>query len=128
MQCGICERETARLSCASCSRSRAWPIRYDTLLRITERDAAGEKVQEYLESTRGEIDNIAVQNGEARERIRKLKEETAKLREKAVAGSLPFQLVGLRSSHAYDTFVKIPPGCKLSRRKTPNGDSCLRMR
>lgn len=91
MQCGVCERETARLSCSSCSRSRAWPIRYDTLLQITERDAAREKVQEYLESTRGEIDHIAVQKGEAKERIRKLKEETAKLREKAVAGS-PFFL------------------------------------
>lgn len=94
MQCGVCERETARLSCSSCSQSRAWPIRYDTLLRITERDAAGEKVQEYLQSTRGEIDNIAVQKGEVKERIRKLKEETTKLRDKSVAGSplFPSQL------------------------------------
>lgn len=128
MQCGVCERETARLSCSSCSRSRAWPIRYDTLLRITERDAAGEKVQEYLESTRGEIDLIAVQKGEAKERIRKLKEETAKLREKAVAGS-PFflRLVDL-VAHTYDTPMKILLYYKQSRRKTPNDDSCLRMR
>lgn len=98
MQCGVCERETARLSCSSCSRARAWPIRYDTLLRIAERDAAGEKVQEYLESTRGEIDDIAVQRGEARERIRKLKEETAMLREKAVAGTLPSSYPPRRAS------------------------------
>lgn len=89
MQCGVCERETARLSCASCSQSQAWPTRYDTLLRITERDAAGEKVQEYLESSRGEIDNLAAQKEGAVERIRKLKEETTKLREQVDAGSPP---------------------------------------
>lgn len=67
-------------------------MRYETLLRITERDSAGEKVQEYIESSRGDVDMLAVQKSETRERIRKLREETAKLREKAVAGSSHFPL------------------------------------
>lgn len=41
---------------------------------------------------------------------------------------LPAGPVDLRDCPAYDTFVKIPPDCKLLRRKTQNDGSYLRMR
>jgi hypothetical protein len=99
MQCGICTTEKRHLTCTSCSQERAWELRYETLLRITERDALAERVHDYLESSRGSVDALAAQAAEARERISKIREETRRLKELNAAGTLPvIELEGRKES------------------------------
>ncbi|KAH0608923.1 uncharacterized protein H6S33_001151 [Morchella sextelata] len=105
MQCGICTTEKRHLTCTSCSQERAWELRYETLLRITERDALAERVHDYLESSRGSVDALAAQAAEARERISKIREETRRLKELNAADTIKLNELRASTAARHDTLT-----------------------
>jgi len=48
MQCDICERDSSHICCSACARHTLWPMRYDTLLRTSEKAAVEENINAYL--------------------------------------------------------------------------------
>lgn len=47
MQCQICERDSPNLSCSACARHALWPLRYEMLVRASERASLEDKINEY---------------------------------------------------------------------------------
>ncbi|KAF8475562.1 UV radiation resistance protein and autophagy-related subunit 14-domain-containing protein [Kalaharituber pfeilii] len=96
MQCDICERESLRMCCSPCARHTLWPLRYDTILRTSEKVAAEEKINAYLtakppEAARPgvkdlsaldgkEVKSLRVQTEESKLIISKIMEENDKVR------------------------------------------------
>jgi len=86
MQCGICDRHSQRVTCVQCAQTTVWPLRTEFLFKTAERDAASEKIQEYLESPRG-VDEAAVARTDGiQERVEETKKESERLRESIRAG------------------------------------------
>ncbi|KAL7269291.1 hypothetical protein RUND412_008048 [Rhizina undulata] len=114
MQCSICERDTTRLNCASCAQEAAFHIRFQNLLVITERDAASEKVQGYLDGKGCQHNDINTQRGHSRERIKAMREETARLKSGIEADKA--RLAALRKEHA-ERHRRLEEGAKMQEQR-----------
>jgi len=80
--CQICSSRAPRLTCAPCTQAALWPARTEFLFLAAERDAASERVHEYLESSSSDgggarAEELRAKTDEKRETYRRLNEELA---------------------------------------------------
>lgn len=82
--CQLCNSRAPRLTCAPCTQAALWPVRTEFLFLAAERDAASERVHEYLESSSSggggggaRAEELRVKTDEKRETYRRLNEELA---------------------------------------------------
>lgn len=96
MQCGVCERDRSKLQCVQCIQTNLWKLRTEYLDVVSKRDAASDKIEEYLEGHPVAL-LASARRGELQERIRIAQEESQKLREVNRHSMSPFP-----SSTAYN--------------------------
>lgn len=90
MQCGTCDRFKRKVICSECAQSTIWPLRTDFLFKTADRDAASERVNEYLE----QAGDTPARCEQLRERILQIDEEAARLRESIKSGTYPTHFAG----------------------------------
>lgn len=88
MQCGICDRHSRTVTCGPCAQGIVWPLRTEFLFRTAERDAASEKVQEYLEGSGGAAESTVARTEGLRDRVDAVRKENERLKESIKAGTV----------------------------------------
>ena len=113
MQCDICERDSTHICCSACARHTLWPVRYDTLLRTSEKAAVEEKINAYLTAKPSEgvqsrskvlpvaagmeVKVLRTQIDEAKLTIAKVMEENEKIKAEITEGIYPtYMLCGVK--------------------------------
>lgn len=88
MQCGICDRHSRTVTCGACAQGTVWPLRTEFLFKTAERDAASEKVQEYLEGSGGAAESAVARTDGLQDRVDATRKESERLKESIKAGTV----------------------------------------